>query len=93
VPAEVSDAYEDLRSALLDPSHPQGSITGRALMLRHGMLAWAQAWATTPAGPPMPRSLPAAAREPVPSDITPELVQFMAGLILRHHKEPRLCLN
>lgn len=91
--ADAADAYEDLRSALLDPSRPQGSITGRAILLRHGMLAWAQAWGTTPAGPPMPRSLAAAARGPVSSDIIPELVQLMAGLILRHQKEPGLCLN
>lgn len=93
MPAAAADAYEVLRSALLDPSRPQGFLTGRVMLLRHGMLAWAQAWGSTPAGPPMPRSTAAAAREPVPSDITPELVQLMADLILRHQKEPGLCLN
>lgn len=93
MPAAATNAYEALRSALLDPSRAQGSITGRVMLLRHGRLARAQAWVTAPAGPPMPRSLAAAAREPVSSDITPELVQLMAGLILRHHKEPGLCLN
>jgi hypothetical protein len=93
VPVGAVDAYEGLRSGVLDPSHLQGSITGRAMLLRHGMLAWAQAWVTTPAGLPMPRSLAAGARAPVSSDITPELVQLIAGLILRHQKEPGLCLN
>jgi hypothetical protein len=93
VPAGAAEAYEGLRSALLDPARLQGSVTGHAMLLRHGMLAWAQAWGTTPAGPPRPRSLAAAAREPAPADITPELVQLMAGLIVRHQKEPGLCLN
>jgi hypothetical protein len=41
----------------------------------------------------MSGSLAAAAREPGSSDITPELIQLMAGLILRHQKELGLCRN
>jgi hypothetical protein len=93
VPVGAAEAYEGLRAGVLDPAHPQGSITGYAMLLRHGMLAWAQAWVTPPAGPPMPRSLATGARAPVSSDITPELVQLIAGLILHHQKEPGLCLN
>jgi len=89
----AAEAYEHLRPALLDPSGPQGSVTGRVMLLRHGMLAWARAQDTTPAAPLAPRSLGAAARGPVPSDVAPGLVQLMASLILNHHKEPGLCLN
>ena len=93
VPEGAAEAYEGLRPTLLDPSSPPGSVTGRVMLLRHGMLAWAHAPDTTPAAPLAPRSLGAAARGPVPSDITPGLVQLMAGLILTHHKEPARCLN
>lgn len=93
MPVGAAEAYEGVRSGVLDPSHPQGSITGRAMLLRHGMLAWAQAWLTTPVGRPMPHSHAAGAREAMSSDIAPELVQLIAGLILRHQKEPGLCLN
>lgn len=93
VPEGAAEAYEHLRPVLLDPSGPQGSVTGRVMLLRHGMLAWAHAQDTTPTAPLAPRSLGAAARAPVPSDITPGLVQLMAGLILNHHKESGLCLN
>jgi len=86
-------AYEHLRPALLDPSGPQGSVSGRVMLLRHGMLAWVYAQDTMPAAPLAPRSLGAAARGPLPSDIAPGLVQLMAGLILTHHKESVRCRN
>jgi hypothetical protein len=93
VPEGAAEAYEHLRPALLDPSGPQGSVTGRVMLLRHGMLAWTHAQDTTPTAPLAARFLGATAEGPVPSDITPGLVQLMAGLILNHHKEPGLCLN
>jgi len=74
-----------LRPALLDPSGFHGAITGRILLRRRGMVAWAHARDATPVTPP--RSLGAAARGLEPSDFTSELVQLMAGLILTHHKE------
>jgi hypothetical protein len=93
VPEGAAEAYEHVRPTLLDPSGPQGSVTGRVMLLRHGMLAWAHAQDLTPAAPLAPRSLGAAARGPLPSDIAPGLVQLMAGLILTHHQEPGLCRN
>jgi hypothetical protein len=93
VPEGAAAAYEHVRPALLDPSGPQGSVSGRVMLLRHGMLAWAHAQATTPAAPLAPRSLGAAARGPLPSDIAAGLVELMAGLILTHHKEPGRCRN
>ena len=93
VPEGATVAYERLRPALLDPSAPQESVSGRVLLLRHGMLAWAHAQDTMPAAPLAPRSLGAAARGPLPSDIAPGLVQLLAGLILTHHQEPVRCRN
>ena len=93
VPAGAAEAYEGLRSSLLDPAGPTGCVSGRAMLLRHGMLAWAQAWDPAPAAPPVPRSLGAAARGPGFSDVTPELVQLIAGLILNHHKGAWRCPN
>jgi hypothetical protein len=93
VPEGVAAAYEHVRPALLDPLGPPGSIPGRVMLLRHGMLAWAHAQDPTPAAPLAPRSLGAAARGPLAFDIASGLVQLMAGLILTHHKEPDLCRN
>ena len=93
MPAGTAEAYEGLRPALLDPAGPHGAITGRVLLRRRGMVAWAHARDTTPVTPPAPRSLGAAARGPEPSDFTSELVQLMAGLILTHHHGAVRCLN
>jgi hypothetical protein len=84
----AADAYEGLRPALLDPSVRQGSITGRVMLLRRGMVAWIHAREMTPAMPPALGSLGAAAVGPGSSDVTAALVQLMADLVLSHHKEP-----
>ncbi len=86
LPVGTIEAYEALRSALLDPAGSHGA--SRVLLLRRGLVAWAQARATTLPAPPVPRSLGAAAREPERSDVTTALVQLMAGLILTAHREP-----
>ncbi len=93
LPVGTAEAYEALRPALLDSSGAHRAITGRVLLLRRGMVAWAHARDTTLVAPPAPRSLGAAARAPELSDVTAELVQLMAGLILHHHQEAGRCLN
>ena len=94
VPEGAAAAYEGLRPSLLDLSSPHGSGTGRVVLRRRGMLAWAHALETTPTASRAPWSRGAAAQGAVSSDITTDLVQLMATLILSHHtKEPGLCLN
>jgi hypothetical protein len=80
---EAAAAYEELHAHIVDPTDPLGTGAGRALLLRHGMLAWASACNQPPASP---TSLSPPAGSPVPYKIATELVQFIAGLILSSGK-------
>jgi hypothetical protein len=89
VDADVVAAYEILRPYLIDPTDHSGASCGSAVLLRHGMLAWASALRQMPASSLSPTH---ADRSPLPSGVSRELVQLMAGLIL-HRKGWHTCLN
>ena len=84
IPGDAAATYEALRPYLIDPTDQAGAAHGPAVLLRHGMLAWASTSRQVPAlsVPPSPAS-----GLPVPSEISRELVQVMAGLILHHGKD------
>jgi hypothetical protein len=77
-------AYETLRLHLIDPADQLGSATGRVVLLRRGMLAWARTDNHVQASP---GSLCQTGGPPVPSGVATELVQVMAGLILGRGKD------
>lgn len=79
-------AYERLRLHLIDPADQSGSATGRVILLRRGMLAWARSDNHVQASPV---SLCQTGGPPVPSGVATELVQVMAGLILSRGKNTR----
>lgn len=81
---DVASAYETLRPHLIDSADQSGATTGRSVLLRHGMLAWARAYNQASA------TLPSVCQpvwSPVPSALAMELVQIMAGLILSNGKD------
>jgi hypothetical protein len=81
---DAAAAYEMLRPSLIDPADQSGATRGRTVLLRQGMLAWANASKPVPASSvsPSPGGGP-----PVPSEVWRELVQVMAGLILSKGKD------
>jgi hypothetical protein len=89
ISGDAAAAYEALRPHLLDPANPTGAVGGRTVLLRQGMLAWASVARQMPAASLSPTL---ADRSPLPSEVSRELVQVMAGLIL-HRKGERPCLN
>jgi hypothetical protein len=84
IPDDAAAAYEALRPSLLNSADQSGTSLGAAVLLRQGMLAWASASRPVPAAS---LSSTSAGRSPVPSEISKELVQVMAGLILHYGKE------
>jgi hypothetical protein len=89
IPGDAAAAYEVLRPHLIDPANPTGAVGGRTILLRQGMLAWASVSRQVPTASLSPTL---ADRSPLPSEVSRELVQVMAGLIL-HRKGERRCLN
>jgi hypothetical protein len=84
IPGDAAAAYEALRRYLIDPADQSGATRGPAVLLRHGMLAWASASRPMPASSLSPSPV---GRSPVPSEISRELVQVMAGLIFHYGKD------
>lgn len=84
VPADAAATYEALRPYLIDPADQSGATRGPAVLLRHGMLAWTSASRQPPTSS---LSSGAISRSPVPSEVSKELVQVMAGLLLHHGKD------
>lgn len=84
VPDDAVTAYEALRPYLIDPANLTEAAGGRTVLLRQGMLAWASASRQVPACWLLPSP---ADRSPIPSEVSRELVQVMAGLILHHGKD------
>jgi hypothetical protein len=82
-------AYETLRPYLIDPADHSGANCGSAVLLRHGMLAWAGTLRQMPTSLLSPTL---ADRSPLPSAVSKELVQLMAGLILQR-KGGHTCLS
>jgi hypothetical protein len=89
IPGDAAAAYELLRPHLLDPAKPTAAVGGRSVLLRQGMLAWASAGRPVPAAALSPTL---AERSPLPLELSRELVQVMAGLILQRRGE-RPCPN
>ena len=86
LPEGVAEAYETLRASFLDPAGANGSIAGRAVLLRHGMAAWALT-GSAPSLPALTSRCAVAESSLVPSEIAGELVRVMAGLVLGGRKE------
>jgi len=84
IPDDAAAAYEALRPSLLNSVDQPEAPLGAAVLLRQGMLAWASASRPVPASS---LSSTSAGRLPLPLEVSRELVQVMAGLILHSGKE------
>ncbi|PYU24356.1 MAG: hypothetical protein DMG30_09130 [Acidobacteria bacterium] len=84
IPGDAAAAYEALRPYLIDPADQSGATRGPTVLLRHGMLAWASASRQVLDSWPSPAP---AGRSPIPSEVSRELVQMMAGWILHRGKD------
>ena len=84
IPADAAAAYETLRPHLIDPADQSGAIYGRAVLLRRGMLAWASTSRQVPALSVSPSPAPGSS---ISYEVSKELIQVMAGLILHHGKD------
>jgi len=72
-----AEPYEELRRAALGVATATSSGRGLALLRRHGMAAWIQAWVSCTAEPPP------ASREPAPHPtLLPEVVAVWAEMAL-----------
>jgi len=86
IPEDAVAVYETLRPHLVGAADYAGSAASRAVLLRRGMLAWACECKQVPASQALLRSQ---AEWPVSSEVTTELVQLMAGMILGSGKDSR----
>jgi hypothetical protein len=84
LPSDTAAAYEALRPYLIDPAGQSGATRGATVLLRHGMLAWASASRQVPALSVSPSP---ASGLPISSEVSRELIQVMASLILHHGKD------
>jgi hypothetical protein len=82
----VVSSYEILRRVALGHSGPNdGPSLGFTILLRQGLTAWLQAWATSPRVA-APVSSMTVARAELPSVVHREMVQVWAQMVRRHQE-------
>ena len=64
-----AEPYEDLRRAALGVATASSSGHGLALLRRHGMAAWMQAWVSCTAAPPSASREPVAPHPTLPAEV------------------------
>lgn len=84
--SEHAERYEALRNRALDPHHAVTAREGLAVLLRHGMASWMEAWSTMPPAATPTMSSPRE-RPPLPDDATAELVRVLTSMTLSHLQE------
>lgn len=84
--SEHVERYEALRARALDRHHAPTAREGLAVLLRHGMASWMEAWSTLPA-PTTPTTPELRERPPLPDDASAEVVRVLASMALGHFQE------
>ena len=86
--------YEDLRRQVQEEgSPPRNGGWGRALVIRHGLAAWMQAWprhAATTLREPRALATPPLHEPPIPAVLHPQVTHILVNMILSTHTEVRL---
>jgi hypothetical protein len=87
--ADHDSRYEMLRAYALE-RHAPPSRDGLVILLRHGMVAWMEAWSRLPA--PLPQTAQAApSKTPtIPGETSVEVVHILATMTLSHFQEVRV---
>jgi len=78
--------YERLRAYALE-RHAPPSRDGLVILLRHGMVAWMDAWSKLPAPLPQPAPAEPSKTPPIPDDTSAEVVHVLATMTLSHFQE------
>ena len=85
--SEHATRYETLRNQAIDRQAPLARH-GLAMLLRHGMAAWMEAWSKVPEPPP-PRSTRDESRRSfaLPDESSAEVVRVLAAMALGQMQE------
>lgn len=86
--ADHATRYEMLRVYALE-CHAPPSRDGLVILLRHGMVAWMDAWSELPAHSPQPAPAEPPKTHTIPNDTSVEVVHVLATMTLSHFQEVR----
>jgi hypothetical protein len=81
--------YERLRAYALE-RHAPPSRDGLVILLRHGMVAWMDAWSKLPAPLPQPAQAEPSKTHTMPDDTSVEVIHILATMTLSHFQELRV---
>ena len=87
--ADHATRYEMLRAYALE-RHAPPSRDGLVILLRHGMVAWMDAWSRLPAPLPQPAQAEPHKALTIPDDTSVEVVHVLATMTLSHFQEVRV---
>jgi hypothetical protein len=87
--ADHATRYEMLRAYALE-HHAPPSRDGLVILLRHGMVAWMDAWSTLPAPLPQPAQAERSKTHTIPDATSVEVVHVLATMTLSHFQEVRV---
>jgi hypothetical protein len=86
--ADHTTRYEMLRAYALK-RHTPPSREGLVILLRHGMVAWMDAWSRLPAPLPQPAQAEPHKAHTISDDTSVEVVHILATMTLSHFQEVR----
>jgi hypothetical protein len=87
--ADHATRYEMLRAYALE-RHAPPSRDGLVILLRHGLVAWMDAWSRLPAPLPQPAQAEPSKTHTIPDDKSVEVVHILATMTLSHFQEVRI---
>ena len=87
--ADLTARYETLRAYALERQGPP-SRDGLIILLRHGMVAWIEAWSKLPAPLSQPAQAEPSKTHTIPDETSVEVVHILATMTLSHFQEVRV---
>ena len=87
--ADHDSRYEMLRAYALE-RHAPPSRDGLVILLRHGMVAWMEAWSRLPAPLPQPAQAAPSKTHTIPDETSVEVVHILSTMTLSHFQEVRV---
>ena len=90
LPLGATEAYETLRQRVLQPDGRIEHVEGRGVFMRCGFARWAQVQSAVTVAVPDSHLQHNSHSAEIPAALDPELVQLVAGLILRMRQEVML---
>ena len=84
--SECAIRYEALRNQAIE-RHAPVARHGLAVLLRHGMAAWMDAWSKVPAPPPRSAKDDSLRPCPVPDGSSAEVIRVLVAMAMGHIQE------